>query len=254
MSKEDSKAPKVSFPLKPPGQAKVWNVVEVAIKGSDKPPIKFSIQEVPEDRYEDVLDHMCTYFIADEPICQCTNGKDDPEFVLSFRRFWTSMLAQGLTVGAFTEDPNGGKPILAGVNLLGLSFKDDDSNIDEIVTSERAKQIIHVMTKLSKTVCPFEKYGIDTYLTAMGLSVHPSYRGAALGKHILQARESIGREYNISVTVTWFTSPISQTLAERCNFENLVVRDYDDIVDEKGNKIFPGIESKRVRIMGKRLL
>lgn len=70
MSNEGTSESSIKFPLKPPGQAKVWNVVECVKKGRQGPPVKFSIQEIPEDRYEDVLDHMCKYFIAEEPICK----------------------------------------------------------------------------------------------------------------------------------------------------------------------------------------
>lgn len=64
----------------------------------------------------------------------------------------------------------------------------------------------------------------------------------------------VGREYNIPVTVTAFTSPISQKLAERSGFETLVERNYDEFVDKKGNLIFPGIESKSMKVMGRRLV
>jgi len=54
--------------IRPSGQPpKVWQVIEKMAK--DGKPMKFTIQEIPEDRYEDVIEHMCTYFLADEPIC-----------------------------------------------------------------------------------------------------------------------------------------------------------------------------------------
>lgn len=67
-------------------------------------------------------------------------------------------------------------------------------------------------------------------------------------------RVNIGREYNIPVTVTAFTSPISQKLAERCGFETLIEKKYDEYVDEKGNLQFSGITVKSIKLMGKRLL
>jgi len=48
---------------------KVWQVIEKTDK--DGKPMKFTIQEIPEDRYEDAVEHMCTFFLADEPTCQC---------------------------------------------------------------------------------------------------------------------------------------------------------------------------------------
>ena len=252
MEKQEATKPPVSFPLKPPGQAKVWKVVECAKKGSKEAPIKFSIQEIPEDRYQDVIDHMCNYFIADEPICNCMNGKDDPEYVDTFKVLWEEFLQQGLSVGAFVEDPNGGKPILAGCNVLGLTFEGEKIDYDSL-KSKRGRRVMKVITDFTKRSNVYEKYGVDRYLTAIGLSVHPSYRGAALGAHILNARENIGREYNILVTSTVFTSPISQKLAERCGHELLLAVDYDDIVDGEGKKIFPGIQVKTMKVMARRL-
>ncbi|KYQ57221.1 hypothetical protein ALC60_03742 [Trachymyrmex zeteki] len=58
--------------VKPLGQSpKVWQVIEK--KNKDGKLMKFTIQEIPEDRYEDAIQHMCTYFLADEPTCQCLN-------------------------------------------------------------------------------------------------------------------------------------------------------------------------------------
>ncbi|XP_076643276.1 arylalkylamine N-acetyltransferase-like 2 [Halictus rubicundus] len=250
---QGKKKPQVTFPLKPPGQTKVWKVVEAAVKGRPGPPVKFTIQEVPEDRYEEVIEHMCTYFIADEPMCKCWNGVKDPDYVQFFRNLWIETLKQGLTVGAFVEDQNGGKPILAGVNVIMLSLQGDDFDRESIGKSKRAQQLMTVLEELLKKANIYEKYGVDRYMGAIGLSVHPSYRGASLGGHILNVRNDIGREYNIEVTATAFTSPISQKLAARCGFEDVVAKDYDDMLDEEGNKVFPGIEAKELKIMAKRL-
>lgn len=248
------KKPQVTFPFKTPGKAKVWKVVETAIKGRPGPPVKFIIQEVPEERYEEVIDHMCTYFIADEPMCKCWNGVKDPEYVNFFRNVWKETIKHGLTVGAFIEDQNGGQPILAGVNMLLLSFQGEDLDLKDIGESKRAKQLLAFLKGLQKEANVFEKYGVDRCMEALGLSVHPSYRGAALGGHILGVRDNIGREYNIELTVTAFTSPISQKLAARCGFEDVVAKDYAEVLDEQGNPVFPGIEAKEMKIMAKRLL
>lgn len=60
-----------------------------------------------------------------------SDGKNDPEYVATFRSLWTDTLKQGLSVGAFIEDPNGGKPILAGCNMLALSYEGEEHNSDE---------------------------------------------------------------------------------------------------------------------------
>lgn len=250
---QGKKKPQVTFPLKPPGQTKVWKIVEAAVKGRQGPPVKFTIQEIPEDRYEDAIEHMCTYFIADEPICKCWNGKDDPNFVEIFRNLWRETLKHGLAVGAFVEDPNGGKPILAGANMLMLSLQGESFDQESSVKSEKAQRLLAAMEDLLKKANIYEKYGVDRYIGAIGLSVDPAYRGAALGGHILSARDDIGREYNIKVSATVFSSPISQKLAARCGFEEIVTEDYDKMLDEEGNQIFPGIGVKDMNVMAKRL-
>ena len=52
------------------GLPKVWRVIESRKKTGDGKTVKFSIQEIPEDRHEDVLDHMSKFFIRDEAICK----------------------------------------------------------------------------------------------------------------------------------------------------------------------------------------
>lgn len=241
----------ISFPIKPPGSCKVWKVIELKRKDW-KTPIKFTIQEVPEDRYEEVIEHMCTYFIPQEPMCKCMNGKDDPEYVDNFRQFWREVIKQGLTVGAFTENPNGGKPIIAGVNILSLSLKGEHFDSNQI-TSKKGTKLMNFLEDMCKKGNIYEKYGVDKYIGAFGLSVHPNYQGVALGGHLLDARVEIGREYKLPVTATAFTSPISQKLAARCGFEDIIKKKYAEVADEKGDLLFPGIEAEELKIMGRRL-
>ena len=65
LEKGMEKFPRVKSIDQPP---KVWKLIEKMSQNGK--PMKFTIQEIPEDRYEDALKHMCTYFIADEPISQ----------------------------------------------------------------------------------------------------------------------------------------------------------------------------------------
>lgn len=78
MSKESGKKP-VTFPIKTPGQSKVWKVIEAVVQGKQEA-TKFTIRELPEDRYEDAVDHMCTYFIADEPMCKYWSKFDQSRY------------------------------------------------------------------------------------------------------------------------------------------------------------------------------
>lgn len=66
LKKTMEKLPSVKPPDQPP---KIWKSIEKAT--NDGKSMKFTIQEIPKDRYEDAVQHMCAYFLADEPTCEC---------------------------------------------------------------------------------------------------------------------------------------------------------------------------------------
>lgn len=235
--------------VKPLGQPpKIWKSIEKVNK--DGKTIKFTIQEIPEDRYEDAIQHMCTYFLADEPICQCLKGKDDPEFLQDMHAIWHLLLVQGISVAAFVDNPNGGKPIIAGMNALGIGFKDHKDDISKYQFKSQKCSMVVIMCD---TKIAYDYYGTDKYIYGVGLSVDPVYRGYGLGKDLLKIRDLIGQEYNIPVTVTVFTSIISQKSARGAGFELLTAKNFVDVVDENGKQSFPGIKSEKFEILGKRL-
>ncbi|XP_029158801.1 uncharacterized protein LOC114931051 [Nylanderia fulva] len=233
--------------IKPLGQPpKIWKSIEKVNK--DGTIMKFTIQEIPEDRYEDAFQHMCTYFLADEPICQCLNAKDDSLFLQDMNVIWHLFLEQGLSIAAFVDNPTG-KPIIAGMNVLSVAFKDHKDSISQY---QFKSQNCNTIIGKCDTTITYDYYGVDKYLYALGLSVLPIYRGYGLGKDILKTRDLIGREYNIPVTATAFTSIPSQKSARSVGFELLTTKNFVDMVDENGKQYFPGIKSKTLEIMGKR--
>ncbi|XP_029158805.1 uncharacterized protein LOC114931055 [Nylanderia fulva] len=238
--------------IKPPGQPpKIWKSIEKV--SNDGKTMKFTIQEIPEDRHEDAVQHMCDHFLADEPTCQCLNAINDPVFVQDMSTLWRLLIAEGISIAAFTDNPNGGKPIIAGMNTLGLGFRDQKDSISNYqFKSQNCKNTLEIITGATKII--YEHYGVDKYLYAIGLSVDPAYRGYGLGKDILKLRELVGREYNIPATATVFSSIISQKSAKGAGFEVLMTKDFVDIVDENGKQYFPGIKSENFEVMGKRLL
>ena len=56
---------------RPAGPANVWRVIEAEERLKDASvPVRLSIQEVPDDRHEEAVRHMCQYFIVDEVTCR----------------------------------------------------------------------------------------------------------------------------------------------------------------------------------------
>lgn len=63
----------------------------------------------------------------------------------------------------------------------------------------------------------------------------------------------MAKKYGFSATATFFTAQASQIQAERAGFDECVSAEWKEFVDDKGNPIFPNIESKYAKIMIKKL-
>lgn len=48
---------------------------------------------------------------------------------------WRQIFKQGISIAAFADNPNGGKPIIAGMNALGVDFEKHKSSIDDFNVS-----------------------------------------------------------------------------------------------------------------------
>lgn len=59
------------------------------------------------------------------------DAKDDPIFVQDVSAIWRLLLTEGISIAAFTENPNGGKSIIAGMNALGVDFKNHKNDLSE---------------------------------------------------------------------------------------------------------------------------
>ena len=106
---------------------------------------------------------------------------------------------------------------------------------------------------IGKAVDVFELYGVDEYMSAVGLVVDPIYRGQGLGLEILKARTELGKAVGLSVTMTVFTAVSSQILAERAGMEVLKEILYEDLKEDDGRPAYPNIKCKSLKVMAKRL-
>jgi hypothetical protein len=240
--------------IKPPGPPRVWEVLKKT--GKDGRPLTFTIQEIPEDRNEEAVEHMCKYFLADEPMCACFNAVNAPIYVEEAKLLWQHIIKEGIAVAAFIDNPKGGKPIMAGINMLCMEYKEFEEAESDIKFESKFRITYEVMTKLKKGLRLYERYGADKCLYAFGLAVEPGFRGYGLGTDILKIRDKVGRAYNVPMTTTAFTSPYSKKSADNAGFETLLTKNYVDLVDENGKEYFPGIHkfSNSISIMAKRLV
>ncbi|KAK0166802.1 hypothetical protein PV327_004285 [Microctonus hyperodae] len=237
---------------RPIGPLRVWRNIELINSHGNK--IQISIEDIPEDQYPEVLDHMCTFFIKDETTLSSMNISEDPDAIMVLKDFWNIALKQRMAIGAFDKSENDENKKLVGVNILAVIDEDFDNECKNFTISNvRMKKFFNFLFEFSDEGDPRRTSDVNFYLSAFGLSVDPKYRCLGLGKQLLATRDDIGRVYNINLTETIFTSAISQKAAAAVGFKDHVARAYEDIVDEDGEKLFPSLAGKYVKSMMKHL-
>lgn len=235
----------------------VWRRFEGRKPTADGKKLKFRVQDLTEDLFEAVADHMDKFFLADEPMCKYINTKGDKVACDEFRAMWLDLFTQRAALVVLLEDDDGNVaagnekyPKIVGCNCTGVALKDDDKSPSKKLKGMCTRKIIRACFDYPcELMNVFNHYNIDKYLCALGLSVDPAYRGQGIGAQILRAREPLCRALGLPVTITSFTAIESQTLAERVGFELLLDIPYSEY-KEDGEVVFKAMNAKTLKIMG----
>ncbi|PSN32096.1 hypothetical protein C0J52_23918 [Blattella germanica] len=212
----------------------------------------FRIQDVPETMHEEMIEFMTKHFIRDEVLNECLNLKDDAISLREMQGVWREMLKQNVSIAAFMDEGRDSPGKLAGCNIIGVTKKTDAGFKPEMFEGRCIRIIVRDLEYASHLVNVFEKYGVEEYMTAMGLCVDPVFRGQGLGLEILKARFDLGKAVGLKVTQTAFTGMASQKLAHKVGFEVLTEVPYEDF-KENGQPVYPGIKCKTLKIMTKKI-
>ncbi|XP_049771823.1 uncharacterized protein LOC126150272 [Schistocerca cancellata] len=228
----------------------VWRRFEGRRPMADGRKPRFVIQDVPPELDDAVLEHMVTHFLRDEPVCSLSGLRDEPDSLRCFTAIWRDYLRQRAVLVALVEDDDGVARRVAGANLTKpecLADKDKKEQVEGVASHKVFDAYAYVMSRVQPDV--FTRYGVDCYLTALGLSVDPEFRGQGVGEQLLRARWDLCRALGIPLTVTWFTARASQILAERVGFETLVEVSYE----EYGEPDFKKSATPTMKIMAARI-
>jgi hypothetical protein len=126
-----SRSKSVPFP-------KIWRKCS-GLKRMDNGEVpSFTIQDIPEDRHEDIVDFMTTHFCRDETTCVSVGFLDDPESILELQNLWRDVLKQNMALVAFVEnEEDEQRPRIAGCNITCVTTKDDKMTYEEVNPDER---------------------------------------------------------------------------------------------------------------------
>ncbi|KAJ6650023.1 Phosphatase Herzog, partial [Pseudolycoriella hygida] len=195
---------------------KIWSRF-YATDLNSKDLIEYRIQDLPESRFEDAIQHMLANYLKDEPITRVLNGCDDEQHISDYCIGWRSSLAQKTVVVCFKEDSDE----IVGVNFNFVQSKEDNffEKYKDSCSSEITEILSDIISIPYTNFDPFTHYGVTEFLASFGLSVDKKYRGRGIGAHFLNARKSICQEFGLKITHTIFTSNFSNKNADKAGFQ-----------------------------------
>ncbi|XP_067002741.2 uncharacterized protein [Anabrus simplex] len=227
----------------------VWRRFEGKRALEDGKVPNFWVQDVTDDLAEDVVAHMTEFFLRDEPLTSNVKVRDDPVSLREIQSLWREMIKQRVALVALTNGDKG--PVIAGCNVTGVVYKSDKGK-DTQYEGGPMKAVIAALEYICDNVDVFQRYGVNEYMTALGLSVQPAYRGQGIGIELLRARFDLGRAVGLKLTVTVFTAIASQILAHRIGMEVLAEVSYKDYLQD-GQVVFQNMKTPSMKMMAKRI-
>ncbi|XP_075213256.1 uncharacterized protein LOC142319631 [Lycorma delicatula] len=233
------------MPWKRPGNVpypNVWLRFEGRVLIDGKP-LKYRIQDVTDDLIEPVIEHMCRYFIIRENLLSHDGMAEDEVSLKELRKLWRETLERKMTlVALLDEDDENSKKQIVGCNVLSVSQKGEP----KLECSGRSfKRLFTVLEDFYGKEDLYEKYGVDKYLSAYGLSVSPQFQGDSVGYHLLKARDFLCQATGLTVAVTLFSNPAAIHSAIKAGYT--VTQDTTcDKYEIDGKIFFPRLKSRLI--------
>lgn len=86
--------------------------------------VNYWVQDMPEDRFEELVEFMTKHFLPYEVMCECKGVMNNPKSVESVKDIWRDMLKQKVTLVCFKEGCND----IIGANVLIVYSKGEKSS------------------------------------------------------------------------------------------------------------------------------
>lgn len=224
----------------------VWLTFKAKAPDSDEL-VNYTVQDLPEDRFEEAIEHLIGVFIHDEPMCRSKKLAEQPESVEGIREMWRELVQQRMALVCFQE----GSDEIVGLNMTYVSSKDDKE--EHVVKGSLWQEVFDAVVYFSEQGNVYDKFQVTEYLAAMGLSVSPKYRGRGIATEILRARIPLCRATGLKLTSTVFTATGSQIPAAKVGFEESFAMEYAELAKANPRFVFPGVQATHCKMMSMRI-
>lgn len=203
--------------------------------------VNYRVQDLPPERFEDAIQHMCTHFLRDEPICRSLGLANDLVGVQEIASVWRKVLQQRCAVVCFREE----SPEIVGLNMLTVVTRGDEADDSSKSKSPAVRNFVSSTLYMTKQGKLFETHQVDCFLSAWGLSVNPVYRGLGIATEILRVRIPFCRAFGLTLSATVFSHPGSQVPVAKVGFKDAVVERFVDLV-AKGYRLPVPVEFNKL--------
>uniref|UniRef100_A0A1B0DNF1 N-acetyltransferase domain-containing protein n=1 Tax=Phlebotomus papatasi TaxID=29031 RepID=A0A1B0DNF1_PHLPP len=200
--------------------------------------VDYRIEDLTEDRYDEVVDLMINCFVPDEIMSKSIGTADDKVSMAEMRGFWKESMPNKLTLVCYKE----GSTEICGLNILEV-VEESSTSADDLsaIKGKCFRQIFSVLLLLKKKADVYGRYKVDKYLHGLGLLTLPKYRGCGIATELLKARFPLMKAMDLSLTCTLFSGPGSQGAARKAGFTDDIVVTYESLGKDEPFVTFPNI-------------
>ncbi|KAG8235960.1 hypothetical protein J437_LFUL018079 [Ladona fulva] len=180
------------------------------------------IDDIPDNRREEAIQHMIDYYMKEEPLAS-TLMKIAPFSDEDIHEFYHNALNDNISMYAVDEANN---EEIAGVTMLRVASRCDPERHTKVDARLKSMQALFDFLHYCYDGIDFFTYKsgtsevvVDHILEPMGLSVAPHYRGRGIGEAIIKARHELVTELGVEATLGIYTSIYSKPLILRQGME-----------------------------------
>lgn len=185
------RSPEVDFP-------QVWSRFNAT--DHDGTVVEYRIQDLPEDRFHEVIYIMQRYHMESE-VLRVKRIREDPVCFREVTEKWWECLRQKVTLVCFKESSDE----IVGLNVLGVVTQ-SETNQPHNYKGKGWSEICNNKKFITDTFFdPFKHYNVDILMFALGLNVLPQYRRKGIAYELMKGREFVAKAVGIQLSSNVFT-------------------------------------------------
>ncbi|XP_053607855.1 uncharacterized protein LOC128673790 [Plodia interpunctella] len=217
--------------------SKVWSTFTA--KKSNGSEVKLRIQDMPADKFEEVLIFLEDYYINNNVFYKIVGFSKNPEAVKESLDIMRQML-QGSphSIVVCCEDKGDAVGEIVGVTVTSVITNKE--NLDDFLNlnfkTKEVAEIFAIYGELLKLYDVFKGKNIDRFADDRGLAVSIDY-GVEVLKELLNVRRKLCKELNTPLSVIWALSNDVQRAAEAAGWETAFEVSREEVGKKTGVKI-----------------